>query len=331
MRDSRGEVLRRRAATVPGVVLAAWLLAALFLPLVAVLVMVDVLRGKFRLPLARLASFGLCWAWLETVGVAAAAGLWLTGRARDVEAHSRLQRWWAARLMASLRVTCGITIHVEGVEELHPAPVVLLVRHASLADSLLTAWVVTEHAQLRPRIVLKRELLADPCLDIVGNRLPNCFLDRAAEDSTPGLAEIERMGDTMDDRSVSIIFPEGTRANPAKRRRALERIAERDSARAERLSGLAHVLPPRPAGTRALLRGAAAVDARVAVGWHVGFDGLDTFSGILAALARPRTPIRMRVATVAPPSQLEGVEFDRWLDDLWVQVDRDVAALGAGS
>jgi 1-acyl-sn-glycerol-3-phosphate acyltransferase len=268
---------------------------------------------------------------LETVGVAAAAGLWLTGRARDVEAHSRLQRWWAARLMASLRVTCGITIHVEGVEELHPAPVVLLVRHASLADSLLTAWVVTEHAQLRPRIVLKRELLADPCLDIVGNRLPNCFLDRAAEDSTPGLAEIERMGDTMDDRSVSIIFPEGTRANPAKRRRALERIAERDSARAERLSGLAHVLPPRPAGTRALLRGAAAVDARVAVGWHVGFDGLDTFAGILAALARPRTPIRMRVARVDPPSQLEGAEFDRWLDDLWVQVDRDVAALGAGS
>jgi len=63
MKDSRAEVLRRRAATVPGVVLAAWLLAALFLPLVAVLVMVDVLRGKFRLPLARLASFGLCWAW----------------------------------------------------------------------------------------------------------------------------------------------------------------------------------------------------------------------------------------------------------------------------
>ena len=69
----------------------------------------------------------------------------------------------------------------------------------------------------------------------------------------------------------------------------------------------------------------------MAVGWHVGFDGLDTFAGILAALARPRTPIRMRVARVDPPSQLEGAEFDRWLDDLWVQVDRDVAALGAGS
>ena len=120
MKDSRGEVLRRRAVTVPGVVLAAWLLAALFLPLAAVLVTVDVLRGKVRLPLARLVSFGLCWAWLETIGVVAAAGLWLTGRARDVEAHSRLQRWWAARPMASLRVTCGITIHVEGVDELHP-------------------------------------------------------------------------------------------------------------------------------------------------------------------------------------------------------------------
>jgi 1-acyl-sn-glycerol-3-phosphate acyltransferase len=330
MRDSRGEVLRRRAVTVPGVVVAAWVLAILFLPLGALLVAVDLLRLKFRLPLLRLAGFGLCWAWLETVGVAAAAGLWLAGRARDIDAHYRLQRWWAARLMASLRVTCGITIHVEGVDRLHPAPVALLVRHASLADSLLTAWVVTEHAHLRPRIVLKRELLSDPCLDIVGNRLPNCFLDRQAEDSGPGLAEIEQMGATMDDRSVSIIFPEGTRANPGKRRRALERIEQRDPDRAERLSGLSHVLPPRPAGTRALLRGAAAADAGVAVGWHVGFDGLDTFAGILAALARPRTPIRMRVARVDPPSQLEGAEFDRWLDDLWVQVDRDVATLGAG-
>lgn len=329
MKDARGEVLRRRALSVPAVFAAAWVLAVCFLPLVVVLVVVDLLRTKFRLPLARLATFALCWAWLETAGVLAAAGLWATGRARDVAAHFRLQRWWADRLMASLRVTCGITIHVEGAELLRPGPTVLLVRHASLADSLLTAWVVTEHAQLQPRVVLKRELLADPCLDVVGNRLPNCFLDRQAEDSAPGLAEIREMGATMDARSVSIIFPEGTRANPSKRRRALERIAERDPDRAARLAGLEHLLPPRPAGTRALLEGAATVDASVVVGWHVGFDGLDTFAGILAALARPRTPIRMRFARVDGPATFEGADFDRWLDERWQQVDRDVAALHA--
>jgi hypothetical protein len=116
--------------------------------------------------------------------------------------------------------------------------------------------------------------------------------------------------------------------NPDKRRRALERIAERDPGRAERLAGLRHVLPPRPAGTRALLRGAQPTGAGVVVGWHVGFDGLDTFAGILAALGRAREPIRMRFARVDPPPE-DTAAFERWLDELWCGLDRDVEALGS--
>jgi 1-acyl-sn-glycerol-3-phosphate acyltransferase len=327
MRDPRGQVLGRRTASVTVVLATAWLLTVFAVPLGLVLAAADLVRGKFRLPLVRLAAFGWCWAWLETAGVTAASWLWLTGRRGDVDAHYRLQRWWAHRLMVALRGTCGITIEVDGAELLAPGPTVLLVRHSSLADSLLTAWVVTEHAGMRPRVVLKRELLSDPCLDIVGNRLPNCFLDRGAEDAAPGLAELTGMGATMDGRSVAIIFPEGTRSNPDKRRRALERIAERDPGRAERLAGLRHVLPPRPAGTRALLRGAQPTGAGVVVGWHVGFDGLDTFAGILAALGRAREPIRMRFARVDPPPE-DTAAFERWLDDLWCGLDRDVEALG---
>ena len=301
----------------------------LYLPVVVLLVLVDLVRGRVRLPLARLVSLGLCWAWLESLGVVAALGLWMTGRAGDRAAHYRLQRWWADRLMGALRVTCGVTIHVEGAEALHPAPVVLLVRHASLADSLLTAWVVTQN-HLQPRVVFKRELLADPCLDIVGNRLPNCFLDRQAEDSGPGLAQIAELAATMDASSACVIFPEGTRANAAKRRRALARIGERDLERAERLAGLRHLLPPRPAGTRAMLQGAAEVEATVVVGWHVGFDGLDNFGAVLAALARPRTPIRIGFRQVEPPTNLDGPEFERWLDDLWLELDRGVTRLAEG-
>jgi len=324
----RIEVLRRRTASIATVAAVALVLTIGSMPLVVLLVAVDLLRLRRRLPLARLYMFGVCWAWLEMAGVVAAGLLWITGRVRDADAHRRLQRWWAHRLMTALRATCGITVDVRGVDALHPGPVVLLARHASLADSLLAAWVMTEHAQLRPRVVLKQELLADPCLDVVGNRLPNCFVDRGAEDAAPALAAITEMGATMDARSVSIIFPEGTRANPAKRRRALERIAERDPLRAERLAALSHLLPPRPAGARALLGGAAAVDAAVLVSWHVGFDGLDTFSGIIAALSKPRTTIRMRFARVDGPSTLEGDGFVRWLDDTWIWVDQKVADLG---
>lgn len=328
----RRDVLSRRAASIGGVALVAATLTVGFVPLVGVAALVDLVRLRTRLPIARLLCFGLCWAWLELAGVAAAAGLWLTFRARDLDVHYRLQRWWADRLLAALRVTCGVSLQVEGIEALRPTPTVLLVRHASLADSLLTAWVVAQQAGLHPRVVLKRELLADPCLDIVGNRLPNCFLDRQAEDSTPGLAAVEHMAATMAPEDVSIIFPEGTRANDAKRRRALERITERDPARAARLAGLDHLLPPRPAGTRALLQGAArgagpGGTTEVVVGWHAGFDGLDTFTGILRQLGRPATTVRMRLERVDGPSALDAGTVERWLDELWLRADAEVDLL----
>ena len=48
---------------------------------------------------------------------------------------------------------------------------------------------------VRLRYVLKKELLFDPCLDIVGNRLPNYFVDRGGQDSERarrGVAELVR-------------------------------------------------------------------------------------------------------------------------------------------
>ena len=56
--------------------LAAWLLAILFLPLGALLVVVDLLRLKFRLPLLRLAGFGLLRP-LPSQVVAEGAQLWI--------------------------------------------------------------------------------------------------------------------------------------------------------------------------------------------------------------------------------------------------------------
>jgi hypothetical protein len=145
-----------------------------------------------------------------------------------------------------------------------------------------------------------------------------------------GLADIRRLGSQMDAQSAAIIFPEGTRTSPAKRRRALERIAQRDPARAERLASLRNLSPPRPAGTRALVEGARDVGSGVVVGWHLGFDGLDTFSGILAALARPRTPIELRFRRVPGPETLTDPGFTRWLDELWLRADQDVDELRVG-
>jgi 1-acyl-sn-glycerol-3-phosphate acyltransferase len=319
--------MKRRLISMPGLILGAVILTVaipVWLPLVLV---IDACRFKWRFPLARLLSFAVCWAWLETVGVVCSAFYWLIGQSKNLPKHYALQRWWADRLLAALKATCGFSVEVEEIEALQPGPILMFARHASLADSLVSAYVVTTLAQMKPRYVLKRELLADPCLDVVGQRLPNHFLDRNATDSTPELQALEALVTDIDVSTVGIIFPEGTRANEKKRKRAIEKIALIDSARADRLHDMKHLLPPRPAGAAAMLRGCPSAD--VVFAWHVGFEGLDTFGGILRAISSRMPPIRFhlcRVERTGIPSNsiTDTDELTKWLDSEWMRMDREV-------
>ena len=315
----------RRLLSIPALLVAAVLLVVLLPVWLPVALLVDAVRGRWRFPVARLLAFALGWAWLETAGVAVAAALWVAGRSTDAARHYALQRWWATNLMAWLRITTGIRIETHGVEAFGPGPVVLLCRHASLADSLVSAWVITHLARATPRYVLKRELLADPCLDVVGNRLPNHFLDREATDSSAELNALTALSAGMGDADVAVIFPEGTRASAAKRARALQKIGERDAGRASRLAGLRHLLPPRPAGAAALLAGCPEAD--VVLAWHIGFDGLDTFGGILRHLAHTPAPVVFTARRVPRTEVPSGDAFVDWLDRHWLELDEAVDQL----
>jgi hypothetical protein len=70
---------------------------------------------------------------------------------------------------------------------------------------------------------------------------------------------------------------------------------------------------------------AAVPDADVLTVWHIGFDGLDTFGGILRALRRP---VAARVVVEAHPRAgiPAGEGFVRWLDGQWARLDRIVDA-----
>jgi 1-acyl-sn-glycerol-3-phosphate acyltransferase len=227
--------------------------------------------------------------------------------------------------MGALALTTGIRVEAADAGSLAPGPSIMLCRHASLADSLVSAWVVTSLAGMNPRYVLKKELLLDPCLDVVGNRLPNYFLDRQAADSAPELNALRDLAAGLTDEQAAVIFPEGTRSSAAKRERALQKIRERDPARADRLAAMAHLLPPRPAGTVALLDGCPRAD--VIIAWHVGFDGLDTFGGILHHLAHRPHPARFHTRRIARSDVPNGAAFTRWLDDQWLVSDDAVHAL----
>lgn len=330
---ARTEKIRRRVKSVPALFAGALFITVsipLWLPLAAV---VDVVRARFRFPVTRLLLFAVQWCWIETAGVLGAFGIWLRGRAGDHDANYRLMSWWAGALMSALGRTVGIRPRIEGADALEGGNAIVLARHASLGDSLLSGWALATETRLHPRYVLKKELLFDPCLDIVGLRVPNHFLDREAVDGTEELAALERLADGIGPGVVGVIFAEGTRANDAKRERALVKIAEREPERADRLGALRRLLPPRPAGSVALLRGAA--DADVVLVWHTGFDGLDSFAGMIRQFGAGLPQVRF-VARRIPRSDVadpvtDADAFVRWLDDRWLEMDADVdRALTAG-
>jgi 1-acyl-sn-glycerol-3-phosphate acyltransferase len=316
--------LRRRAISVPLLATASMVLtlgAPIWLPVVC---LVDAVRLRRRFPLARLLVFGTCWTWIELAGVARAFGLWARGRAGNSADQYELMRWWADALMTALQRTLGIVPQFENAAALAGGNAIVLARHASLADSLLSAWAIRGRADLWPRYVLKRELLFDPCLDIVGLRVPNHFLDREANDGDRELDAVRALSAGVGPGTVAVIFAEGTRANPTKRSRALEKIAARDPKRAERLNRLQRLLPPRPGGAAALVEGAPRAD--VVLAWHTGFDGLDSFGGMVERLAKPLPPVRFVVRRVPRGDVPTGDAFVEWLDEQWLRMDAEVDA-----
>jgi 1-acyl-sn-glycerol-3-phosphate acyltransferase len=308
----------RRALSVPTVAVGSALLTGTAPFWAPAAVVVDLVRSGPRLPLSR--GLGFAWAWtsLETVGVAAATGLALAGRGDDVDAHYALQRWWTNRLVDSLGLFADLRIEVDGAEHLGAGPLVLLGQHVSIVDSLLPAWLLA-NAGMRPRFVLKDDLLIDPCLDIVGNRVPNYFLDRMPDDVGTEIDAIEALARGMGPADGAVIFPESMVVTPERRARAIARLEERDPERAKRLAGLRTLAPVRPAGTRALLRGAPAAD--VVIVTHTGLEALRRVADAPASVPL-RDPVRATITRYARSDvPAEPDAFDDWLDARWLEAD----------
>ena len=303
----------RRALSISTYTLA-WLLALALAPFAGLA------AALTRSTTARLALYAAVFLSYEVIGLAASLGLFVAGRARDREAHGVLQRWWACGLFRAAARIFRFQLVIDGDAAVEPGPLVVLIRHASLADTLLPEVVLANRHKLRLRYVLKRELLFDPCLDVVGQRLHCAFIQRGSGESEREIAAITALGRDLGPRDGAIIYPEGTRFTAAKRLRALERIAgSGQSERLARARALRNVLPPRTAGPLALVEAAAPADALIVA--HTGLEGLasvrDLWSGgIVGRVIRVglwRTP-----RSVIPQGRDALVH---WLDAEWARVD----------
>jgi 1-acyl-sn-glycerol-3-phosphate acyltransferase len=274
----------RRFITIPGFV-AAWFLWLASMPAWLVLAAaVDVVRRSHGVAL-RSAAFLTVYLSCEMAGIVASGTLWVWKILFRIEAerwtdiHFRLEAWWGTTLFRAVVWLYGIRIEVDGDADLAQGPYLLLLRHASTADTLIASALVARPYGIRLRYVLKREHLWDPCLDIVGNRVPNVFVDRFSADSAREVRYVRELARDLGPRDGVLIYPEGTRFSEGKRVRVLDRLEQSGDARMlEYARSLRLVLPPRLGGTLGLVD--AAPDADVVFCAHTGFEGTASLADI---------------------------------------------------
>lgn len=316
----------RRCITIPlYIALAACLPLLLFaLPFAAVF---DIAR-RTNWATVRALLFFAVYITCEAVGIIAATFLWLVRsvvRAFDdvayLRANFRLQCYWATALLRSAERIFGMVLHVSGSDAVRHGPILVFARHASTADTVLPAVLISAPHGIVLRYVMKKELLWDPCLDIVGHRLKNYFVDRHSDDRSREIEAVAQLADGMAENEGVMIYPEGTRFSTSKRERAITLLAAVESPDlVERARRLRHVLPPRFGGPLALLQRNR--DTDLVVLGHTGFEGIERLSDLInGALIGRVIEVRFwRISREQIPTDTPALRT--WLIEQWTTLDQ---------
>lgn len=320
----------RRLGTFTAVIVALpiWFISA---PIwVSISLLADLAGRLFRFPTIRLGLAVGIYLMHEWVGMTAAGWLWLTGRFGrnlNLDAHRRVQGWWASSLLRWADRLLGVRLELDDLDEFPEDRFIVLSRHASMADAVIPARLIAGDLDRFVHYVLKRELRLDPNLDLFGTRLGNYFVERGA-DTDREAAAIRALAERALPGSALVIFPEGTYATPTTRRRVLASLERKgDPQLLARAQALEALLPAKPAGTEAMLAGRP--DADVVILGHVGLEGVANVRGL-----RRRLPLRHPVVVqwwLHRRSELpsESGKYADWLNDRWDELDRWVVSTRA--
>jgi len=270
--------LVRRLVIAP-LVVAVEALLVLASPLLLLLALLaSPLVGGWR-PL-RAALIVLSGTTRHMAAIVACLGLWVAsgfGRRLHTDAmrrlHYDLMRWFVRGLYDAIVALAKVRVEVVDSEaagavlSARERPVLLLGRHAGEGDTLLVIYELLCPHRRGPRIVMHERLRLDPLVDVLGERLPNRFVEPRGGDTERDVAE---MAATLDGQSALVIFPEGRNFSPAHRRRAIDRLAGAGhDHQARAADAMQHVSAPRPGGALAAIDAAPGAD--VVVMGHAGF------------------------------------------------------------
>ena len=269
----------------------------------------------FTLELATLIACGALW-------LASGAGR-LMGNRRFQHLHYRLLRWFvhgfAQRWLALLEIDVAAEEPNDALRAMETdRPLLFFSRHAGPGDTILLIDRLLTRFDRLPSIVFKQSVAIDPCVDLIAHRLPHAVLDTA--DKQECEARIEEVAAGLGNRGVLLLFPEGGNFTAERRRRAVRNLwrtgRRREAARADQMS---HVLPPRPSGALAALRGNPEADVIFAA--HSGL-GLAAFPREIWHAA----PLRKTFKThmwLSPAAQrpLDADAQVAWLYAWWKRLD----------
>ncbi len=324
-----GKRLVRRLRGVSLEALAFVIVTVLFPVLLAGAALVDlVLWIRHRKPWVGVRLVAFLWWFLfgEIRALATILGIWIVsggpfgqGSLLRRRLLYRLRIRWARSHLGGIRVLFGLRFEIEGLEEVGPGPVTIMMRHASIIDNMLPDAIAARRHGLGLRYVIKRELQMIPTIDFGGRWVPTIFVRRGSTDTAGELAKLQQLTEDIRAGEGFLIYPEGTRFTSKKLARAKEIIAERQPDVASMADRLQHLLPPRLGGPLTIVNETPGVD--VVFCGHVGFDGFQYISDIWAGrLVGSTIKVRFwRVPAAEIPRDSDAQA--EWLYANWQEMD----------
>jgi 1-acyl-sn-glycerol-3-phosphate acyltransferase len=328
----------RRLVLAPLVIVIGIAVAALY-PLLALMTLVLRLAGlsrRDRKRVLRLVRFALVWLMAETLALFMLLALWIAsgfgGRLHTApyqDAHYAVMRWFLDRVYRAASRTFGVRVEIDE-PELTPAeqaarlarPAIVFSRHAGPGDSFLLVHHLLSVYGRRPRVVMKASMQLDPSVDVVGNRLPNVFIQHRRTGERTFTEQIRRLARGLGRTDALVIFPEGGNWTPRRRRRSIQRLESAGRCDlAARAQDMPNLLPPRAGGALAAI--ASCPDADVIFVAHAGLDRLVRVGDVWRSLPMD-TVVRAkwwRVPAGEVPRSVDHEAQVKWLYDWWQLID----------
>lgn len=268
---------------------------------------------------------------LELAGLIACGALWLVSaggllmKTQPFQGlHYRLLRWlvheFARRWLSWLEIELAAEQPSEAIHALESdGPLLFFSRHAGPGDTVLLIDRLLTRFDRLPSVVFKQSVAIDPCVDLIGHRLPHAVIDTSDKEACE--ARIEKVAAQLGSRGVLLLFPEGGNFTVERHRKAILKLRRTGRRReAAKAAHMPHVLPPHPSGALAALRGNPGAD--VIFGAHSGLG--------LAAFPREiwrETPLRKTFTSQMwlSPAAERPAEPDAqvaWIYDWWKRLDQ---------